>query len=267
MFYANPQDTFSLLSSIQYTHTQNTTYDYSKEPRPCHNFVFMLEGSALVESDGETYRMQAGDILFIPKNTTYLARWIAEPKAVFHSLHFSFHPKNDPLFNKNIPVQLLPNEDFERLYAHLKWIEEKQFSKNVDSFLVLSAFYAICGTLLTKAKINPVKTVNKTLSPALLYIQQNYAAQIEVETLAALCFLSPSRFHFLFKQQLGTSPIVYKNQLAIQHTAQDLLYNKEVSIREISEKHGFSSMIYFERLFKKIMGKTPSAYRKENTLL
>lgn len=102
----------------------------------------------------------------------------------------------------------------------------------------------------------------KTLAPAVYYLEQNYKKNVTVDELSKLCYLSPSRFFYLFKQQTGTSPIVYKNKIACQRSAQDLLNDKTKPIAEIAKEHGFSSVVYFERVFKKIMGKSPSVYRK-----
>jgi len=267
MIQAKTQENLSLLLSIQYTHHKNVEYDYSTRPRPCHNLAFMLEGEALIELSTETIQLKAGDILFIPQNTTYKAKWIATPKAVFHSLHFSFQPQNDVLANQNIPIQILNNANFKDLYVLLKEIEKYQFSKSTRSFFALSAFYKICGIFFEEIKINETSADKKTLQPAIKYIHQNYAKHITVEYLANLCFLSPSRFYYLFKEQTGISPIVYKNKIAIQNAAQELLYDKDLSIKEIAQKHGFASPIYFERLFKKVIGKTPSHYRNEEHLI
>ena len=263
MIHAKMQEILSLLLSVQYMRNKNKEYDYSKLPRPCHNLVFMLEGEALIEFKTGVIRLKAGDILFIPKNTTYKAKWLAKPKTVFHSLHFSFQPNNDPLANQNIPVQSLNNAHFKELYILLKEIEMYQFSKNTTSFFALSAFYKICGLLFEEIKFNKT-SATKTLQPAITYIHQNYTKHFTVEHLANLCFLSPSRFYYLFKEQMGISPIVYKNKIAIQYSVQELLYNKELSIKEIAQKHGFVSPIYFERVFKKFMGKPPSQYRNED---
>ena len=267
MIYAKTQEILSLLLSVQYTHDKNVEYDYATQPRPCHNFAFMLEGEALIELSTGMIRLKAGDILFIPKNTTYKAHWLATPKAVFHSLHFSFQPKDDVLANRDIPVQMLNNAHFKDLYVLLKEIEKYQFSKSTSSFFALSAFYKICGLLFEEIKFNKTSATQKTLQPAITYIHQNYTKHFTVEYLANLCFLSPSRFYYLFKEQTGVSPIVYKNKIAIQNSAQELLYNKEISIKEIAQKNGFVSSIYFERLFKKTMGKTPSQYRHEDHLI
>ena len=267
MIYSKIQESLSLLLSVQYTHTQHAVYDYSQQPRPCYNFVFMLEGEGRIQANGEEFQIKKGDILFIPKNTTYKSTWLPNPKVVFHSLHFSFQAQSDPFLDMDIPVQLLGNEHFYALYALLKEIKQYQFCKNTNLFLALSAFYRICGELLQNIQYSASRSVSKTLTPAITYIEQNYAKPFTVEYLADLCFLSPSRFYYLFKQQTGVSPIVYKNKIAIQSCMQELLYNKDLSIKEIAEKHGFPSVIYFERLFKKQTGKTPSQYRKQELFL
>ncbi len=267
MFNAHIQESLSLLLSVKYTHNKPETYDYSKNPRPCHNFVFMLEGEGIIKTQENTIKLKAGDILFIPKNTTYISHWLAYPKVVFHSLHFSFHPQNDALFYKNIPIQLLSNDNFKELYVLLKNIEVHQFSKDTNSFIALSSFYGLCAELLQSVNLLPTKQTNKTIIPAIKYLEKNHTMQVSIDYLASLCFISTSRFYFLFKQQMGVSPIVYKNRLSIQSAAQELLYNKGESIANISKKYGFSSLVYFEQLFKKTTGKSPSQYRKENRLL
>ena len=267
MFNINIQEYFSLLNAIKFTHTQNGTFDYSNEPRPCYYFLFMLEGEGYIETNGATIPLKARDILLIPKNTTYISHWLPNPKVVFHSLHFSFSPRNDPFFNVNMPIQLCPNENFDELYTHLKKIEKHQTAKDIHAFTALSSFYAICEQVFQSVTLLPSKQIDKRISPAIQYIEHNYSSQVSVDYLASLCFISAPRFYYLFKKQTGVSPIVYKNRLAIQQAAQELLLNNNESIAIIAERHGFSSLIYFERLFKKFIGKSPSLYRKENASL
>lgn len=267
MIHIQIQEFLSLLLSIKYTYTKDEKYNYSKQPRPCHNFVFMLEGEGFIETNDETILLKTGDILFIPKDTIYVAQWKANPKTVFHSLHFSFQPKNDPLFNKVIPIQLLNNDHFNQLYPLLKDVERYQFNKTTDSFLALSAFFTLCGSLLQHIRLSEIRPINPIILPAITYIKKNHKKKFSVEDLARLCNLSPSRFYCLFKQETGDSPIIYKNKIALQNCMQELLYNKNITIKELSLKYGFGSSIYFERLFKKLSGKTPSQYRKDGFLL
>lgn len=267
MFYANSQEILTLLLAVKYSFRTDIQFNYSDKPRPCHNFVFMLEGEARITSDQNSFSLKAGQILYIPKNTTYTADWIAAPRVVFHSLHFNFQPQLDPLSKTILPVQVLSVDNFDDLYLPVKEIETMQYSKNVDSFFVLSDFYKLCGKIFSNVKNETHVKQNETISPAITYIEQNYTKSFSVEYLASLCFLSASRFFYLFKEQTGVSPIAYKNRLAIQYTAQELLAFPQKNIATIANDHGFKSLIYFERIFKKLMGKSPSRYRKEERLL
>ena len=262
MFYANRDEILSVLLAVKYTHKKDCEYDYFSEPRPCHNFVFMTEGAGEIESDGRTFTVRKGDILYIPKDSEYRAKWLASPVAEFHSLHFSFQPKFDPCKNKTIPVQKLPAENFSALYGELQTIEKYQYAKTADTFFALAAFFNLCGALLSVAEIAEESTVNQAILPAINYIERHYNRDFSTDKLAELCFLSTSRFYFLFKKYTALTPIEYKNKIAVQRAAQDLLYAKQTSIAEIAERHGFKSVIYFERVFKKATGKAPSHYRK-----
>ena len=257
----------SFYSSVKYTSSKDYRSDYSTVPRPCHNFVFMLEGEGCILTEDSTFQIKKGDILYIPQNSTYIANWSAAPNCIFHSVHFKFSLTTDPFIGKKIPIQLLPCNQFEKLYESVKTIQQYQTSKTTDTFLASSAFYYLCGVLLLNIKINDIVLPESNITPAVVYLQQNYAKNCKIDNLASLCYLSQSRFFYLFKKQVGCSPITYKNTIAIQKAAQALLLHKDKSIEAIAFEYGFDSPIYFRRLFKRLIGKTPSQYRKEEQLI
>ena len=128
MFNKNAMENLSFCSVVKYSNDKNYLCDYSSSPRPCHNFVFMLEGEGIIQSEGREIHIKKGDILFIPQNSTYLSNWTANPKNSFHSVHFKFSLNHDPFFNKKVPVQLLPNENFKKLYEDLLTMQQYQYS-------------------------------------------------------------------------------------------------------------------------------------------
>ena len=266
MIYNSLQNTLSLLASVKYSYDKTVEFDYQNKPRPCHNFVFMLEGKGIITTNDKTITIEKRDILYIPKNTTYSAVWQTTTSVSFHSLHFNFQSRLDPLLSQNIPIQKLNEVDFDTLYPLMQEIKNTQSQKNSNNFLILSAFYKICGEVFPKVHFNE-QIKNNPVLPAINYIENHFNQALTIEQLANLCFLSPSRFFYLFKKHKGVSPIVYKNKVALQNTMQELLFDKESPIEEIARRNGFKSVIYFERQFKKATGKTPSQYRKEEILL
>lgn len=260
-------DIFSQFRSVRYAKDKDYTTDYRNLPRPCHNFAFILEGECLIHTPTETIALKPKQILYIPQGTTYWAEWFARPNNLLHSLHFQFLPHCNPCRNLSIPIQRLDCPDFDEVYSLLTTIDAYQDDKTTNSFFAVSALFSLCGKLFQNALSTPIAAPDNPVFPAVEYLQSNHSADCTVEKLAELCFLSPSRFHFLFQKHTGYSPIVYKNKLLIQEASQTLLLEKNRSIESISEQYGFESAIYFRRLFKKITGKTPSAFRKENSLI
>ena len=72
-----------------------------------------------------------------------------------------------------------------------------------------------------------------------------------------------SRQHLirLFKQELNVTPIQYINRTRIMH-AKDLLWrNINLSVKELAYELGFADEHYFSRLFTRVVGEPPSAFR------
>lgn len=260
-------DELSFCYSVKYKSDKSYKSDYSLSPRPCHNLVFMLEGSGTIISDGQILKIKAKDILFIPQNATYISNWIADKKCVFHSVHFKFNLSKDPFYGKKAPIQVVKTDDFELLYKKVEIIQKYQHSKGVDAIKCLSAFYSLCEVAFNEVIIKDERVFETSVSPAVAYLETNYDKAVKIETLASLCHLSPSRFFYLFKKHVGESPIIYKNKIAVNNAKQALFLHKDKSIDTIAFEHGFSSTIYFRRLFKKLTGKTPSEFRKQESLI
>ena len=82
-----------------------------------------------------------------------------------------------------------------------------------------------------------------------------------LSTMARLSGYSPSRFSALYQKHYGTSPI---NDLIARRLdeAKLLLLYGNMSLSEIAEATGFSSIYYFSKHFKKKEGISPSEYKK-----
>ena len=104
------------------------------------------------------------------------------------------------------------------------------------------------------------------MRPALEYIERNYTEKIPIEFLAQLCNFSQARFFTLFKAATGCTPIEYKNNILIQNGVK-LLAESQMSVEEISDTLGFSSVAYFRRVFKNITKKNAERHSKNARLI
>jgi AraC-like DNA-binding protein len=95
------------------------------------------------------------------------------------------------------------------------------------------------------------------------YIHENLAGKIAVDTLSRKAYMSRNDFFKWFRQQFGITPLDYINNERIKLAKQLLTYNGH-TVTEISYRCGFSDVNYFVRLFKKVEGITPKAYKYLN---
>lgn len=70
----------------------------------------------------------------------------------------------------------------------------------------------------------------------------------------------------VFKKETGLSIMEYFIRLKIEK-AKELLRDKQLSVREISDKLSFNEPNYFTKTFKKLIGFTPTTYRKRTLQL
>ena len=77
--------------------------------------------------------------------------------------------------------------------------------------------------------------------------------------------LSLSRFKTRFKHEVGVAPGGYIIMRKVEK-AKELLGDRDRSITDIAFDLGFSSSQYFATVFKKLIGLTPSEYRKLRNL-
>ncbi|RDE19457.1 AraC family transcriptional regulator [Motiliproteus coralliicola] len=92
------------------------------------------------------------------------------------------------------------------------------------------------------------------------YMQSHIHEPLELETLANQVNLSKYHFAKKYKEATGTSAINHFINLKIEHACQ-LLDVGNQSISQISYALGYDDAYYFSRLFKKVMGISPSQYR------
>ena len=81
--------------------------------------------------------------------------------------------------------------------------------------------------------------------------------------IAAIAGYSPSRLSCLYKKRFGVSPIDDIIDRRIER-ARLLLLHGAMTVEEVSERTGFTSIYYFSRTFKSRTGISPTAFIKEN---
>ena len=92
-------------------------------------------------------------------------------------------------------------------------------------------------------------------------IDRAYAARLDVDALARSAWVSPSYFRRSFKAAFGETPHQYLTSRRLER-AKALLRAGDLSVTEVCHAVGFSSLGSFSSQFRRVVGESPSAYRR-----
>jgi AraC-like DNA-binding protein len=92
------------------------------------------------------------------------------------------------------------------------------------------------------------------------FIKQNQTEDISLGQVAKAVNTSTFYFCKMFKKFTGINFTDYVSRLRIE-SAKNLLLNPNLRISEIAYEVGFQSLTHFNRVFKKIIGQSPTEYR------
>ncbi len=171
------------------------------------------------------------------------------------------------MLNRDISYHIFENSEQIKLSCLFdNTFEEYTNSDPGKTSFLLGILHTLCGILIRNDLIsNPDDLLkNRKLEkilPAINYISENYSNEITTPQLAALCNLNTAYFCELFKIVTNKTPVEFLNLLRVRH-AEKLINSTDKNIIEVANEVGFSSPTYFNRVFKKINGCSPTFYRK-----
>lgn len=129
-------------------------------------------------------------------------------------------------------------------------------------FALLSGLWRLLCSLGRYFRISGAEAnYDSPLVLARQYLQNHYREKVSIPELAGLVALTPNYLSAAFRRKFGLSPIKYLNQLRAS-AACSLLASSEYPLKAISSLVGFEDIYYFTKVFKKVIGVPPFAYRR-----
>ncbi|BCS87258.1 GlxA family transcriptional regulator [Pseudodesulfovibrio sediminis] len=98
------------------------------------------------------------------------------------------------------------------------------------------------------------------------WLDTQYSAVVRIKDMAEIAALGERTFLRRFRAATGITPANYIQQIRVE-AAQNLLETTSLGVEEIADSVGYGDDSTFRKLFKRIMGCTPSAYRQRYSAL
>jgi AraC-like DNA-binding protein len=116
-------------------------------------------------------------------------------------------------------------------------------------------------------KVRPIASASvfkeqQRLQKVYHFIEANYQNEIDVNAVAKLCNLTTAAFCRYFKKSTHYTFTDFVNQFRINQSKKILLQNRNVT--EACYESGFANISYFNKIFKKVTGENPSAFKKKH---
>lgn len=238
---------------------------------PFTELFYVVKGRGIFKIEDKELSVSEDDLVIVNSNTKHTESSVNSNPLEYivlgfdgMSLNFDTNTEKD---NKNIYSYSKHNykthkrEVLFSMDSILKEVQKKEehyenICQNLLEILVLN----IIRNTHSKLSITTNKNINNECSYIQKYIEANYSSDINLDYLSSIVFMNKYQLIHDFKRYVGKSPIDYLIDKRIS-IAKTLLESTNYSMKQISEIVGFNSQSYFNQIFKKRVGSTPTLFK------
>lgn len=232
---------------------------------------FVLDGCGSFEIKNQKFHLTRGQIFLIPPNIS--AQYYADSSNPWHYAWVSFVGTKvekyveQAGFSPDVFVRdsYLPPEKFSSLIYEMLQAHQMTITNELKRCGTLFYLFA----LLIDSKQTPASSdmphydySSKTyLEHALQFIQFNFNRNIQISDIADYIGITRSHLFNIFKQNLNIAPKEYLLQYRMDR-AKKYLEKTKISIQDIASNVGYNDSFAFSKMFRQVVGSSPSQYRK-----
>ena len=248
---------------VEVSHTQIEMPRQSVYFNHIHNhceLLLFVSGEANYNIDGQIYKPQPYDLLFIPAATYhYLIPVTSRP---YENYVVGVDPSELPaehyqtLFSPPLMVNIKDDAELMGFFTRLDFYRDNYSEADFDR-----AAKSLISELLTycayqKEKLQSVHSGSKERIDEIIgYIAEHLEEKLDAEQIARHFYLSPSYVQNLFSQYMHIGLKKYIMQKKIYAARADIL--RGLSPNEVCEKYRFGDYTVFYRIYRKTFGSSP----------
>lgn len=255
--------------------------------------LYVYQGEAATTMYGNRYRIEAGQLIFLPSGVYHQNEVVSHPDARFLGIHFDFFDELDIQTEADMIVNeaLLDTDKFahEAVSSAFPPLSSRviytpplpcvqMMERIVEEFTLRPAGYELAckglmlDVLVQLLRTHPSQALTETsphdakLIELMSQIEKTPAKDWSNKVIAEHLMLSPDHTAKLFKRFAGMPPSEFVQ--SVRHReARRLLRESDISIEAVGEGVGYPDIHYFSRIFRRLEGITATDYRKLSRIL
>lgn len=225
---------------------------------------FLERGNCRYFVNDKSYEVTEGDVILIPEGTIHKTIYDDHPhhrRLIYCSAHYIPTAVIEDLpsmlyLYRNPAVTRELSEIFDRIAR--EYNSPDSYSDDVIQNYTHLLFYLLARNKNSKIE---TKSLNMYALQAVAYINEHYASDIRLSTMAKMCSMSMEHFSRTFKREIGFGFSEYLTMIRLQKAEQMLKSSEHRPIAQIAYDCGFNDSNYFSEKFKQIYGMPPVKYR------
>ena len=232
---------------------------------PDFELILVVEGDFQYSSKGQDVSASKNDILCIPPDAEHVLTTGGEP-AIISGIHFDLLQEggDNVCLPDPYPAVLtrIENPDF---YVNLFRQIASDFSghsakKYQTSCMLFKSLWVKLSEYWQGGQGPDVSAVSVKVQEMVDYLKANVLNGVDRHSLANRFDYSPEHINYLFKKELSLTPRQFVNREKI-FIAFEMIQHESGTIREIADRLGFYDQYHFSKLFKQVIGSSPSKFK------
>ena len=244
-----------------------------KKPINQYVFIYCIDGQGWYQVNGHAHKVISNQYFILPAGCPHAYGSDDSAPWTIYWIHFKGALTEQFIPKSHAPKNILPG-DYSRLQDRLDLFEEIYNSFSMGYTLENMIYSSMClyQFLASFLYLDQYRSINLPThkeylllsARAVHYMQENIHQNLSLEQIASYFKYSTSHFCTLFQKETGVSPINYFIRLKMQKACQYLeMTNRKIN--EVAALLGFEEPAYFTKMFTKMIGITPSQYRKRES--
>ncbi len=226
------------------------------------NLFLCLNGCKITYTDknGSTVTAESGDVVYTPIGSEYKAQLFDFQNASSHTIGINF------FLLDSMGEHLILSDDVRVFRASDNRMLPLLFQKALHydtTRSILKSRMILMEIFNSLATYDTAENAPEYIIKASRYLSEHVQETPSISSLAKLSHVSEVYFRKQFKRYMGATPIEYRNSLRLDRARSYLEYG-EISVQEISDMLGYSTVSHFIKEFKKHYGCSPLKYRMSN---
>lgn len=237
---------------------------------PYHEFQYILGGHGRMEIEGKTHPLTAGALVCIlpGQHHRLMVDGTAPVTKYVISILFSLRDKSDKA-HANVIQHVIAESQVIRPGGFDSGVFERiiggksagEYRKQAGCFAMLSLLYELAGETESAKLIGE----NEAMRSVKTLLERSTDKLLTLGDIAATQAMSKENLIRSFKRATGMTPMRYFAKLKVD-TACHLLAGKKMPVYMVASRLGFSDEYRFSKVFRRIMGCTPTEFRKRGPI-